>query len=101
MLKIGLGSPQHGSFTDPGTISGFASAVEAIGFDSLWVGDRALVPTQPRDPYSGGGPVPEEYRTFLDPIVTLSFRRTPPDGCVSGPARSTRPSTPRSCWPVR
>lgn len=72
MLKIGLGSPQYGSFTDPGTISGFASAVEAIGFDSLWVGDRALVPTQPRDPYSGG-PVPEEYRTFLDPIVTLSF----------------------------
>lgn len=73
MLKIGLGSPQYGSFTDPATISGFAADVESIGYDSLWVGDRALVPTRPRDPYPGGGPVPEEYRTFLDPIATLSF----------------------------
>jgi probable F420-dependent oxidoreductase len=73
MLKIGLGSPQYGLFTDPSTISGFAAAVETIGFDSLWVGDRALVMTQPRDPYPGGGPVPEEYRNFLDPIATLSF----------------------------
>lgn len=73
MLKIGLGSPQYGLFTDPATISGFAAAVETIGYDSLWVGDRALVPTRPRDPYPGGGPVPEEYRTFLDPVATLSF----------------------------
>jgi probable F420-dependent oxidoreductase len=73
MLKIGLGSPQYGLFTDPATISGFAAEVETIGYDSLWVGDRALVPTQPRDPYPGGGPVPEEYRAFLDPIATLSF----------------------------
>lgn len=73
MLKIGLGSPQYGLFTDPATISGFAATVETIGYDSLWVGDRALVPTQPRDPYPGGGPVPEEYRTFLDPVATLSF----------------------------
>ncbi|MFF3707447.1 hypothetical protein [Streptomyces phaeochromogenes] len=101
MLKIGLGSPQYGSFTDPGTISGFASAVEAIGFDSLWVGDRALVPTQPRDQYPGGGPVPEEYRTFLTPSSPCPSWRTPPGGCASGPARSMRPSTPRSCWPVR
>ncbi|MGW7541580.1 TIGR03619 family F420-dependent LLM class oxidoreductase [Streptomyces sp. NPDC054770] len=73
MLKIGLGSPQYGLFTDPATISGFAAAIEAIGFDSLWVGDRALVPTRPRDPYPGGGPVPEGFRNFLDPVVTLSF----------------------------
>ena len=73
MLKIGLGSPQYGLFTDPFTISGFAAAVEEIGFDSLWVGDRALVPKRPRTPYPGGGPVPEEHHTFLDPISTLSF----------------------------
>ncbi|MFJ2931197.1 TIGR03619 family F420-dependent LLM class oxidoreductase [Streptomyces sp. NPDC087219] len=73
MLKIGLGSPQYGLFTDPAVISEFAATVEAIGFDSLWVGDRALVPTEPRDRYPGGGPVPKEHRTFLDPLVTLSF----------------------------
>ncbi|MEU6194858.1 TIGR03619 family F420-dependent LLM class oxidoreductase [Streptomyces sp. NPDC047061] len=73
MLKIGLGAPQYGLFTGPAAISGFAASVEAIGFDSLWVGDRALVPTQPRDPYPGGGPVPEGFRTFLDPVATLSF----------------------------
>ncbi|MFF3842609.1 TIGR03619 family F420-dependent LLM class oxidoreductase [Streptomyces sp. NPDC001930] len=73
MLKLGLGSPQYGLFTDPAVISEFAATVEAIGFDSLWVGDRALVPTEPRDRYPGGGPVPEAHRTFLDPVVTLSF----------------------------
>ncbi|MFE5941982.1 TIGR03619 family F420-dependent LLM class oxidoreductase [Streptomyces sp. NPDC056480] len=73
MLKIGLGSPQYGLFTEPAVISEFAATVEAIGFDSLWVGDRALVPTEPRDRYPGGGHAPKEHRTFLDPIVTLSF----------------------------
>ena len=90
MLKIGLGSPQYGLFTDPSTISGFATAVEAIGFDSLWVGDHALVPTQPRDPYPGGGPVPEEYRTFLDRTGERSYR---PRTTCSPP---TRPGPTRS-----
>jgi probable F420-dependent oxidoreductase len=73
VLKIGLGSPQYGSFTDPSTICAFATMAEAIGFDSLWVGDRALVPTKPRDPYPGGAAIPEQLRSFLDPIATLSF----------------------------
>lgn len=52
MLKIGLGPPRRGSFTEPATISGSAATVEAIGFDSLWMGDRALAPTRPCDPRS-------------------------------------------------
>ncbi|WP_328356131.1 TIGR03619 family F420-dependent LLM class oxidoreductase [Streptomyces sp. NBC_00445] len=73
MLKIGLAAPQYGLFTDRSTISGLAADIEAMGFDSLWVADRALVPVRPRDPYPDGGPVPEEFRKFLDPIATLSF----------------------------
>ncbi|MFJ8398839.1 TIGR03619 family F420-dependent LLM class oxidoreductase [Streptomyces microflavus] len=73
MLKIGLGAPQYGVFADPSTIASCAIAAEDIGYDSLWVGDRALVPDEPHDPYPGGGPVPPEYRTFLDPVALLSF----------------------------
>ncbi|MFF6908352.1 TIGR03619 family F420-dependent LLM class oxidoreductase [Streptomyces sp. NPDC012389] len=72
MLKIGLGAPQYGVFADPETLTACATAAEDIGYDSLWVGDRALVPAEPRDPYPGGGPVPPEYRVFLDPLATLS-----------------------------
>ena len=73
VLKIGLGAPQYGLFTDPSAVSAFAAAVERIGFDSLWVGDRALVPTRPNDPYPGGAAIPEEYHSFLDPIATLAY----------------------------
>ncbi|MEU0360438.1 TIGR03619 family F420-dependent LLM class oxidoreductase [Streptomyces cyaneofuscatus] len=72
MLKIGLGAPQYGVFADPAAISACAVAAEEIGYDSLWVGDRALVPVAPRDAYPGGGEVPDGYRRFLDPIATLS-----------------------------
>ncbi|MEU6061314.1 TIGR03619 family F420-dependent LLM class oxidoreductase [Streptomyces sp. NPDC047097] len=72
MLKIGLGAPQYGLFADPAALSACAVAAEGIGYDSLWVGDRALVPRSPRDAYPGGGPVPEGYRRFLDPVATLA-----------------------------
>ncbi|MFD4576177.1 TIGR03619 family F420-dependent LLM class oxidoreductase [Streptomyces sp. NPDC058417] len=72
MLKIGLGAPQYGRFANRSALTTCAVAAEDIGYDSLWVGDRVLLPENPRDAYPGGGPVPQAYRRFLDPIATLS-----------------------------
>jgi probable F420-dependent oxidoreductase len=69
---MGLAVPQYGRFADPGLAASVAAAAEEIGYDSLWVGDRLLTPTEPRDPYPGGdGTIPAEHRVFLDPLTML------------------------------
>lgn len=58
-----------------------ARAIEARGFESLWVGEHSHLPvesvhTYTKGRYSGGksskGQVPEMYQRFLDPFVVLS-----------------------------
>ncbi|MFH8404400.1 TIGR03619 family F420-dependent LLM class oxidoreductase [Streptomyces sp. NPDC018019] len=73
-MRVGLALPQYGAFADGRSLTRLARAAEQAGFDSLWVGDRALVPVEPRSLYStpeGPGPVPREYRGFLDPVSVL------------------------------
>ncbi|MGV4924080.1 TIGR03619 family F420-dependent LLM class oxidoreductase [Streptomyces sp. BHT-5-2] len=73
-MRIGLALPQYGPFADALHLTRLACAAERAGFDSLWVGDRALVPVEPRSLYStpeGPGPIPREYRAFLDPVSVL------------------------------
>lgn len=72
-MRLGLAIPQYGAFADPDQVRQVASAAEAMGFHSLWVGDRILSPDRPRDPYPGGdGTMPEQFRTFLDPLTVLT-----------------------------
>jgi probable F420-dependent oxidoreductase len=72
-MKLGLALPQYGSFADPAKAAEIARAGEEMGFDSLWVGDRILVPRNPREPYPGGdGTIPSQYQTFLDPLILLT-----------------------------
>ena len=73
-MRLGLALPQYGSFTEPRQALEVAIAAEALGYDSLWVGDRIMIPEQPRDRYPGGdGSIPPGYRVFLDPLVTLTI----------------------------
>lgn len=72
-MRFGLALPQYGTFADPRLTVDVARKAEALGYDSLWVGDRLMVPEQPRDRYPGGdGTIPPMYRAFLDPIVLLT-----------------------------
>ncbi|RJO78348.1 TIGR03619 family F420-dependent LLM class oxidoreductase [Nocardia panacis] len=70
-MRLGLALPQYGIFADPKAIVAVATRAEAEGFDSLWVGDRILVPTHPSAQYPGGA-VPPGFRRFLDPLTVLT-----------------------------
>ena len=73
-MRFGLALPQYGSFTDPGQAVEVARAAESLGYDSLWVGDRLIVPEQPSDRYPGrrDGVPPPEHSQLLDPLLMLT-----------------------------
>ena len=48
-----------------------ARAVEARGFESLWVPEHTHIPTSRRSPWAGGGELPKEYRHTYDPFISL------------------------------
>jgi probable F420-dependent oxidoreductase len=71
-MKLGLTLP---NLTRAGTrqnVVTLAREAERLGYDSLWVTDRLLYPTQPRQ-LMMGRPWPEIYRYALDPLDTLIF----------------------------
>jgi probable F420-dependent oxidoreductase len=49
-----------------------APAVEAAGFESLWVAEHSHIPTSRATPYPGGGELPRMYMHTLDPFVALT-----------------------------
>ncbi len=53
-------------------IEELARAVEARGFESLWVPEHTHIPTSRRTPFPSGGELPNEYRHTLDPFVALA-----------------------------
>jgi probable F420-dependent oxidoreductase len=48
-------------------------AVEARGFESLWVPEHTHIPTSRRSPWPGGGDLPKEYWHSYDPFVALTM----------------------------
>jgi probable F420-dependent oxidoreductase len=73
-MRFGLALPQYGTFTDPIQAIEVARAAEAMGYDSLWVGDRLIVPERPSDPYPGShdGAPPPQHAQLLDPLIMLT-----------------------------
>lgn len=73
-MRIGLGLPHYGTFARPEPLAEVARAAEAMGYASLWTGDRILVPVDPSTPYpSGDGTIPPQHATYLDPLGALTF----------------------------
>ena len=73
-MRLGFALPQIGSVAGPDAAVTVATRAEALGFDSVWVLDRLLVPLDPRAPYPvGDGTLPVQYQTVLDPLETLTF----------------------------
>jgi probable F420-dependent oxidoreductase len=54
-------------------IGELASAVEARGFESLFVCEHTHIPVSRRSPFPSGGELPKRYKHTHDPFVALSF----------------------------
>ena len=74
-MKIGISIPHMGSIANPENIAYAARFADSEGFDSIWVIDRLLWPSEPQTPYppSPDGSWPEVYQQVYDPIETLSY----------------------------
>jgi probable F420-dependent oxidoreductase len=55
---------------DPGELG---QALEARGFDSLFVCEHTHIPSCRKSPFPGGGELPKRYSHTHDPFVALSF----------------------------
>ncbi|MEU6818943.1 LLM class F420-dependent oxidoreductase [Streptomyces sp. NPDC046860] len=73
--RLGLGLPQMRQYDIGRDVPDVARAAEEIGYDSLWVFERALVPDPATQGLYGipGMPWPEWYRGVADPLVTLTL----------------------------
>ncbi len=74
-MKIGFSLPHMGNLATAENIAYAARFGETEGFDSLWVIDRILWPSEPQTPYppSPDGSWPEVYQNVIDPIETLTY----------------------------
>src|SRR6195256_2995899 len=54
-------------------IGELARALEARGFESLFVCEHTHIPVSRRSPYPGGGELPKRYSHTHDPFVALAF----------------------------
>ena len=60
--------------TDYGIETGeLAGALEARGFESLFVCEHTHIPVSRRTPFPSGGELPKRYKHTHDPFVALSF----------------------------
>jgi probable F420-dependent oxidoreductase len=76
-MRIGFTLPQFGALAHhPEQVADFAQRVERLGADSLWVGDRLLVPVDPIVGYGGGTTIPLVFRSILDPFTLLTIAAT-------------------------
>ena len=82
MIRLGLQLPHFGPHATPDGVVEFAKRAEHLGFDSLWVGDHVVLPTQTEGdyPYQKGGlpeldmsHAPAVYRAVMDPDMTLHY----------------------------
>ena len=58
----------------PVDVAVVATNAEALGFDSLWVGEHPVMPVHSTSPFPGSpdGVIRPSYRWFVDPFVALA-----------------------------
>ena len=71
-MKVGIGMFITGYTADPITMG---RAIEAAGFDSIWVPDHTVLPVNPMTKYPGigDGVIPNLYGEMADPLVLLAY----------------------------
>ena len=93
-MKVGCTLPQSGALASPENLVRVAKRAEELGYDSVWVFERLLWPTNPRDPYppSRDGSWPTSFQNGFDPIETLTFAPKPVECLKHGFRGSVYPS---------
>ncbi|MEY9941202.1 TIGR03619 family F420-dependent LLM class oxidoreductase [Streptacidiphilus sp. MAP5-3] len=73
-LRLGLSLPQFKQYTPGKDVAEVARAAERIGYDSVWVFERLLVPEEPTQGLFGvpGLPWPDTYRSVAEPLMTMA-----------------------------
>ncbi|PZH10124.1 LLM class F420-dependent oxidoreductase [Streptomyces sp. NTH33] len=73
--RLGLGLPQNRQYHLGRDVPDVARTAERIGYDSVWVYERALFPEPATQGLYGveGLPWPDSYRHVADPLVTLTL----------------------------
>ncbi len=75
-MEFGCHLPVWGPAATRETLLGFARAMEALRYDSLWASDHVVIPyaIAPRYPYRAGGEFPLAPSTgFLEPLTALAL----------------------------
>lgn len=74
-MRLGFFLPSMGPAAGPDALTAVATRAEGLGYDSLWVTERTLVPLEPQVPYvaSADGSLPDVYLTVLDPVGSLAY----------------------------
>ncbi|MEV0741379.1 LLM class F420-dependent oxidoreductase [Streptomyces sp. NPDC050549] len=75
MTRLGLSLPQMRQYSIGADVPDVARTAEHIGYDSLWVFERALFPEPATQGLYGvpGLPWPDAYRNVAEPLVTLTL----------------------------
>jgi probable F420-dependent oxidoreductase len=74
-MDLGVALPQWGPYASPDAITTVAEEAERMGLASLWVQERLLKPTKPKQGYGGmaGLDWPRSYECVYDPLETLTW----------------------------
>jgi len=74
-VRLGLGLPQSRQYEIGRDVPDVARTAEQIGYESLWVFERALFPDPTTQGLYGmeGVPWPDVYRGLAEPLVTLTL----------------------------
>jgi len=67
-ITLGLFGVNNGVCTTPDAVAEVGVLAEELGYDSLWIGEHAVLPR----PWAQPSPLQPEHR-ILDPLVTLAF----------------------------
>ena len=75
-MRFGCTLPNRGELTSPDNLKIMAQTAEKNGFDSIWVSDHIVIPTDiaPLYPYSDSGELPFDGDSpYCEPLTTLAY----------------------------
>jgi probable F420-dependent oxidoreductase len=69
-MKIGLLMPFTQDTANP---ADFCRTAEELGFESMWVPEHPVLPSNPKTPFPQGGPIPPVYWQMGDQFIALGM----------------------------